>query len=131
LARDVPRADGPLRGRRTDAGGPPRTPSARSAASTSTGGGADLADLRQKWAEPEARWAGYLAGLSPAALEEVVHRRSVSLGTRLALRRGDVLLHVCTHAHPTAARGVNMPRRAGAGPLPETVLMSLVRREGA
>lgn len=93
------------------------------------GGVADLADLRQKWAELEARWAAYLAGLAPAALDEPVHRRSASLGTRLALRRGDVLLHVCTHAHYTAAQVVNMLRQAGASPLPETMLISLVRHE--
>src|SRR5579871_6159056 len=52
------------------------------------GGVAGLADLRGKWSDLERRWAEYLAGLTPAALDEVVYRRSASLGTRLALRRG-------------------------------------------
>lgn len=93
------------------------------------GGVADLADLRARWAELDGRWADYLGGLSPAALDEVVHRHSVSLGVRLALRRGDVLLHVCTHAHYTAAQMVNMLRQAGAGALPATMLIALARAE--
>jgi len=93
------------------------------------GGVTDLADLRQKWSALEKRWAGYLAGLSPAALEEVVYRRSASLGTRLGLRRSDVLLHVCTHAHYTAAQVVNMLRQTGVASLPETMLISLARHE--
>jgi uncharacterized damage-inducible protein DinB len=93
------------------------------------GGVTDLADLRLKWSELEKRWTGYLAGLSPAALEEVAHRKSASLGTRLGIRRSDVLLHVCTHAHYTAAQVVNMLRQAGADKLPETMLISLARHE--
>jgi uncharacterized damage-inducible protein DinB len=95
------------------------------------GGVTDLADLRLKWSELEERWTGYLASLSPAALEEVVYRKSASLGTRLGTRRGDVLLHVCTHAHYTAAQVVNMLRQAGADRLPETMLISLARHEAA
>src|SRR5262249_19233450 len=45
------------------------------------GGVTDLADLRLKWLELEKRWTGYLARLSSAALEEVVYRKSASLGT--------------------------------------------------
>jgi uncharacterized damage-inducible protein DinB len=93
------------------------------------GGITDLADLRRKWSALEERWAGYLAGLSPAALEEVVYRKSVSLGTRLGTRRSDVLLHVCTHAHYTAAQVVNMLRQTGVASLPETMLISLARHE--
>ena len=93
------------------------------------GGVTDLADLRRKWSELENRWAGYLAGLSPAALEDVVYRQSASLGTRLGVRRRDVLLHVCTHAHYTAAQVVNMLRQAGVDRLPETMLVSLARHE--
>ena len=95
------------------------------------GGVTDLADLRLKWSELEKRWTGYLASLSPAALEEVVYRRSASLGTRLGLRRNDVLLHVCTHAHYTAAQVVNMLRQSGVEKLPETMLLSLARHEMA
>src|SRR6516165_6342315 len=39
------------------------------------GGITDLADLRQKWSALEQRWLGYLAALTPAALQEVVHRK--------------------------------------------------------
>ena len=93
------------------------------------GGVTDLADLRRKWSHLEERWAGYLAGLSSAALEEVVYRKSASLGTRLGIRRSEVLLHVCTHAHYTAAQVVNMLRQTGVASLPETMLISLVRHE--
>jgi uncharacterized damage-inducible protein DinB len=93
------------------------------------GGVTDLADLRLKWSELERRWTGYLANLSSAALEEVVYRKSVSLGDRLGTRRSDVLLHVCTHAHYTAAQVVNMLRHAGIEKLPETMLISLARHE--
>ena len=93
------------------------------------GGVIDLADLRLKWSELEKRWTGYLDNLSSAALEEVVYRKSISLGTRLGTRRSDVLLHVCTHAHYTAAQVVNMLRHAGMEKLPETMLISLARHE--
>ena len=90
------------------------------------GGITDLADLRQKWSALEQRWIGYLASLTPAALEEVVYRKSSS-GQRFGTRRSDVLLHVCTHAHYTAAQVVNMLRHVGVEKLPETMLISLAR----
>ena len=93
------------------------------------GGVTDFADLRLKWSELEERWTGYLASLSSAALEEVAYRKSASLGTRLGIRRSDVLLHVCTHAHYTAAQVVNMLRQTGVEKLPETMLISLARHE--
>jgi uncharacterized damage-inducible protein DinB len=93
------------------------------------GGVTDFADLRRKWAALERRWSGYLAGLSAESLDEIVHRKSVSLGTRLTLRRGDLLVHVCSHAHYTAAQVVNMLRQAGTVKLPETMLISLARHE--
>ena len=92
------------------------------------GGVTGLDDLRQKWSALDRRWVGYLAALTPAALEEVVYRRS-SLGQRFGTRRGDVLLHVCTHAHYTAAQVINMLRQAGVEKLPETMLISLARHE--
>lgn len=94
------------------------------------GGVTDLADLRLKWSELEKRWSVRLANLSPAWLEEVVYRKSASLGTRLGIRRSDVLLHVCTHAHYTTAQFVNMLRQAGVEKLPDTMLISLARQEG-
>src|SRR6516162_1087880 len=71
------------------------------------GGITGLDDLRQKWSSLAQRWAGYLAALTPAALQEIVYRKS-SLGQRFGTRRSDVVLHVCTHAHYTAAQVVNM-----------------------
>ena len=38
---------------------------------------------------------------------------------------GDVLLHVCTHAHYTSAQVVNMLRQVGLDPLPDVMLISL------
>jgi uncharacterized damage-inducible protein DinB len=93
------------------------------------GGVTGLADLRLKWSELEKRWTGHLAGLSSAALGEVVCRKSASLGTRLGVHRSDVLLHVCTHAHYTTAQVVNMLRQTGVARLPETMLISLARHE--
>jgi uncharacterized damage-inducible protein DinB len=88
-------------------------------------------DLRQKWAVLEQRWSEYLATLTPDSLDELVYKKSTSsgFGKRLGTRRADVLLHVCTHAHYTAAQVVNMLRQAGADKLPETMLISLVRHE--
>ena len=89
----------------------------------------DLDDLRQKWSALEQRWFGYLASLTPESLEDLVYRKSSGLGKRFGTRRSDVLLHVCTHAHYTAAQVVNMLRQAGANKLPETMLISLARQE--
>jgi uncharacterized damage-inducible protein DinB len=94
------------------------------------GGIASLADLRQEWARLEGRYADYLAGLSPAALDDTVHRYSLALQTRLSLHRSDALLHVCTHAHYTAAQVVNMLRQCGAA-LPQTMLVAMARQEGS
>lgn len=93
------------------------------------GGIAGLDDLRQKWSALEYQWSSYFATLTPAALDETVYRKSTSLGVRFGTRRADVLLHVCTHAHYTAAQVVNMLRQAGADRLPETMLISLARQE--
>lgn len=95
------------------------------------GGITGLDDLRQKWAELDERWATYLAALSADSLDELVYKRSTSsnLGMRIGTRRGDVLLHVCTHAHYTAAQVVNMLRQVGVALLPETMLITMARRE--
>jgi uncharacterized damage-inducible protein DinB len=92
------------------------------------GGITGLDDLRQKWSALEQRWTGYLAFLTPAALEEVVYRKSSS-GKRFGTRRADVLLHVCTHAHNTAAQVVIKHRQVGVYQLPEAMLISLARQE--
>lgn len=95
------------------------------------GGITDLDDLRHKWIALEQRWSGYLASLTPESLDELVYKKSTSygLGKRFGTQRSDVLLHVCTHAHYTAAQVVNMLRQAGADKLPETMLISLARQE--
>ena len=92
------------------------------------GGITGLDDLRQKWSALGQRWIGHLASLTPTALEEVVYRKSSS-GKRFGTRRSDVLLHVCTHAHYTAAQVVNMLRHVGVEKLPDTMLISLARQE--
>ena len=95
------------------------------------GGITGLDDLRQKWTALEQRWTGYLASLTPEALEGLVYKKSTSsgFGKRWGTRRADVLLHVCTHAHYTAAQVVNMLRQTGVETLPETMLISLARHE--
>lgn len=95
------------------------------------GGITGSVELRQKWSELERRWVDYLAALKPETLDELVYKKSSGLGKRLGTRRGDVLLHVCTHAHYTTAQVVNMLRRAGAEKLPETMLISLARQEAS
>src|ERR1051325_4009986 len=94
------------------------------------GGITDLSDLREQWSALELRWKNYLASLTPEFLEEVVYRKSSSTGQRFGTRRADVLLHVCTHAHYTAAQVINMLRQSGVEKLPETMLISLARQEG-
>jgi uncharacterized damage-inducible protein DinB len=92
----------------------------------------DLAELREKWKAQEERWKAYLAGLSPAALEEMIYRTRTSGGTttRFGVRRSDALLHVCTHAHYTGTQTVNMLRHCGVEKTPDIMLMSLARAEG-
>src|SRR5262245_11895455 len=92
---------------------------------------ASLAELRQKWSALQAKWKHYLAGLSDESLDEPVFRFSSFLGQRLATRRADVLLHVCTHAQYTTAQVVNMLRQLGIQKLPETMLISLARQEAS
>jgi len=91
-----------------------------------------LDDLRGRWATTTCRWEAYLAGLTPEALDELVYKVSTSSGRgrRLATRRADVLLHLCTHAQYTAAQAVNMLRQAGFTDLPDVMLISLARQEG-
>lgn len=90
-----------------------------------------LAELRQRWAELQQRWDDYLSELSPESLDEPVYKVSTSsgLGERFATRRSDVLLHVCAHAQYTTAQVVNMLRQVGVEKLPESMLISLARRE--
>ena len=93
------------------------------------GGIAGLEDLSQKWQEQEQRWEGYLALLTPDALDEIVNRKVSSTGARFGTRRSDVLLHVCTHAQYTTAQVTNMLRRTGLEKLPDVMLVSMARQE--
>jgi uncharacterized damage-inducible protein DinB len=97
------------------------------------GGIQSFAELRETWRRLDERWLSYLNGLTPESLDQMVYRISSSInpGQRLALRRSDVLVHVCTHAHYTATQVVNMLRQLGVEKLPETMLISLARREVA
>jgi uncharacterized damage-inducible protein DinB len=93
------------------------------------GGITGLADLRLKWSQLDARWSDHLASLTAADLDDIVYRKSGGLGQRFGSRRSDVLLHVCTHAQYTSAQVVNMLRQAGSTELPETMLISMARKE--
>ena len=72
-----------------------------------------------------------MAELQPEALDDMVTKIIMSTRQRMATRRSDILLHVCTHAQYTAAQVVNMLRQLGVEKLPETMLISLARREAA
>ena len=52
-----------------------------------------------------------------------------SNGKRTGTRRSDLLLHVCTHAHYTAAQVVNMLRQLGESSLPDPMLITLARQQ--
>jgi uncharacterized damage-inducible protein DinB len=92
---------------------------------------ASIAELKERWTQLESRWSNYLQQLAPEALDELVYKVSSSSGQqqRFATRRLDILLHVCTHAQYTSAQIVNMLRQLGVKPLPETMLISLARRQ--
>lgn len=89
-----------------------------------------LDDLECSWRELDRRWDAYLATLDDADLDDTVYRISWS-GIRRGTRRGDVLLHVCTHAQYTTAQMINMLRHLGCAELPELMLITLARQEAA
>ena len=89
-----------------------------------------LPDLLRAWQVLDTQWEIYLALLQPATLDDLVERTSSSTGETFSTRRSDVLLHVCTHAHYTAAQVVNMLRQVGASPLPDTMVITLARAVG-
>lgn len=96
------------------------------------GGIQSFADLQAKWQALESRWQTYLKTVRATDLEEVVYKKSSGPGpaSRKGTRRGDVLLHVCTHAHYTTAQVMNMLRQLGVQKLPDVMLISLARSEG-
>ena len=88
-----------------------------------------LPELKTRWGELNHRWAEYLQKLSADSLEQPVYKWS-SLGRRrVSTRRGDILLHVCTHAHYTVAQAMNMMRHVGVKQLPDPMLITLARSE--
>lgn len=91
---------------------------------------ATFEELESRWNGLNARWDQWLTSLTDAELDEQVMRVSTSSGAgkRFVHTKGDVALHVLMHAHYTAAQVVNMLRQLEAG-LPETMLMTLARRE--
>lgn len=95
-----------------------------------SGGIGSLGELLEKWRQLERDWAEHVRSLSVADLDQGVAKVSSS-GKRTVTRRIDVLLHVCTHAHYTAAQVLNMFRQVGATPLPEVMLIALAREQAA
>lgn len=93
------------------------------------GAAQSLDELRSRWRELDTRWQAYLGRLSNADLEDSVFKVSSLSGKRLATRRSDILLHVCTHAQYTTAQLVNMLRQAGQTNLPDVMLISMARAE--
>lgn len=88
-----------------------------------------LDELQRNWTALEQRWTAYLDAIQPAALDEPVTKKSPVADKSCTTARRDVLLHVCTHAHYTAAQAVNMLRHLGASKLPEVMLIALARQE--
>lgn len=89
---------------------------------------ASLAELKEKWLANEAGWRDYLEALAEPDLDALVPKVSSS-GQRAMTRRGDILLHVCTHAHYTTAQVINMLRQLGVTSLPDPMLITLARAE--
>lgn len=90
-----------------------------------------LDELVDLWRELDRRWQVYLEGLRDVDLDQIVFKVSSLGGQRQGTRRGDILLHVCTHAQYTTAQVVNMLRQLGAPALPETMLIAMARKESA
>lgn len=90
---------------------------------------ASLDELRQKWQALDLRWSGYLDSLNPASLDDLVPKVISLTGQRFVTRRGDILLHVCTHSQYTTAQIMNMLRQVGVTQFPEVMLIALARLE--
>lgn len=87
-----------------------------------------LDDLRTRWDELEARWAGFLEKLTVRRLSTYQVRKVGRGGTVSSVPTYDVLLHVCLHANYTAAQCANMLRHLGA-PVPDASLITLSRTQ--
>lgn len=90
-----------------------------------------MEELRTKWSLLESRWKTYLDSLRDESLDEIVYKVSTSsgIGKRHPTSRGDILIHVCTHAQYTTAQIVNMFKQAGVQNLPDVMLITLARIE--
>lgn len=89
-----------------------------------------LDELVVLWRELDLRWQVHLERLTDADLDQVVFKVNTN-GQRHGTRRGDILLHVCTHAQYTAAQVINMLRQLGAPALPDPMLITMARQETA
>lgn len=92
-----------------------------------------IEELTARWEDLDRRWNEYLSNLRDDALDEIVYKTSTSSGPgkHHGIQRGDVLLHVCTHAQYTTAQAVNMLRQLGVTTMPDVMLISLARQEAA
>ncbi|MEM9368906.1 MAG: DinB family protein [Planctomycetota bacterium] len=92
-----------------------------------------LERLKQVWGELDLRWSSYLEHLTEADLVKPITKVSTSshYGERRTTALMDILLHVCTHAHYTAAQMVNMLRQLGVQDLPDPMLITLARNESS
>ena len=87
-----------------------------------------LSELRSRWSELDHRWQSYLESLSSNSLSDIVYKISSLSGQRAGTHRSDILIHVCTHAHYTAAQVINMMRHAGVEELPDPMLITMARQ---
>ena len=90
-----------------------------------------MSELQQNWEILEQRWKKYLTHITEQMLDGVINKCSSSSGEGRIHQTScrDVLLHVCTHAHYTAAQVVNMLRQSGVAPLPDLMLITLARTQ--
>ncbi|MEM6691395.1 MAG: DinB family protein [Planctomycetota bacterium] len=87
--------------------------------------------LLECWTHLESRWNNYLEDLEHVDLNQLIPKISTSshFGQRKATSMMDILLHVCTHAHYTAAQVINMLRQLGIVELPDPMLITMARDE--
>jgi len=85
-----------------------------------------IGELRERCSALDDEWTRYLETLTEEKLLETINRQSIQglMGTTAR----DVLLHVCTHAHFTSAQVINMLRRLGVSPLPDSMLITMARQ---
>jgi uncharacterized damage-inducible protein DinB len=87
--------------------------------------------LREAWDQLDARWEACLSRLDDREMSRVVSKFVGQTDNLLETPLGDILLHLATHAHYTVAQGTNILRRLGVSALPDTMLITMSRRERA